>query len=935
MGMIKKTSHISLGTLVCCLVNVAAQFPFDSEPLRRHLRRNGFEDVNMRPATLNNGLTVPLVAFSHRPCDTRTACVCALPADDNFDADLHQMRQTGAPLVFVNAPGKSRWDWDIWFHKGDEAQILWRHTRGSLDDFFKAHPKQITPEAIFRAKTLGRLQAEQQLTFVDASTFNMVEAQAGRQLCELVERMMHVTSEHLRWENNNGQLSEKQAQWLVKANFWLLAARLLRDKEVSNFKQLDLADIETTFDRVTKHYGASIDQDLPNNRRQALVKAAAELARYSSLALTSTETLAYVYENALITKQTRRTLGTHSTPTWLVDYIFSRLAPWIEEMPVDRRYVYEPTCGHAPFLLGALRLLTAMEPCVTQSDSERHAWLKRRLRGAEIDDFAREVARLSLTLADIPNRNGWCLDEGDLFQGTQMETHLRRADIVVANPPFERGGSSLEQVESLSPFSKAAEVLRQIAVAANPGTLVGLVMPQTILASSKAKALRATLLRDFEWLEILRLPGHGVFKMANIESAVLIGRRQPMRKTQVQGTVFKNVETRDLSEFMENGVVAMEQILPLSSISKSPNYTMWLSDLAEVWEHLSKADTLENIAEVGQGFSFKSEADPSFPKNENQISKIKKQGYTLGFYDFPKDTETHQLPRLTWLNYNRKSIYRPRSGYEASCPQVIFNYAPISLGSWRMAAYLDEKGYPATSRFLTVRPRQPHHSLLFLWAVLNSPIANAYCKSFTSKRDIPSGTMRKMPLPCPTTKQIKEIENMAQAYRQACLSQPSTKSRRRKADTETDAPTLPGLLPDDANPPFLRDLHWRMDAAVLRLYNLPPKLERRVLDYFSGHTRERVPFVQEEYLPKDFTAINTLDELLAITADWPIHNERRSDLIDKEYEDKITADELRELKRLQKQTSLRRQLLAPYPMRELEEEVERLKREGKWDEYPF
>ncbi|MDR1305895.1 MAG: N-6 DNA methylase [Verrucomicrobiales bacterium] len=907
-----------------------AQFPFDSEPLRRRLRQNGFEDINMRTTTLNNGLTVPLVAFSHRPCDTRTACVCALPTGGNLDADLRRTQQTGAPLVFVNAPGKSRWD--IWFHKGDDAQMLWHHTRGPLDDFFKVYPKQITPGAIFRAKTLGRLQTEQQLTFVDAGTFNMVEAQAGRQLCELVERMMRVTSEHLRWENNNEQLSEKQAQWLVKANFWLLAARLLRDKEVSNFKQLNLADIETTFDRVTKHYGASIDQNLPNNRRQALVKAAAELARYNSLALTSTETLAYVYENALITKQTRRMLGTHSTPTWLVDYIFSRLAPWIEEMPADRRYVYEPTCGHAPFLLGALRVLTAMEPCVTQSDSERHAWLKRRLRGAEIDDFAREVARLSLTLADIPNCNGWCLDEGDLFQGTQIETHLRRADIVVANPPFERGGSSPEQVKSLSPFSKAAEMLRQIAIAANPGTLVGLVMPQTVLDSHKAQSLRAALWRDFEWLEILRLPGQGVFKVANVESAVLIGRRQLAGKTQVQGTVFKNVEPGNLTDFRETGIAAIEQTRQPADASKPPNYTMLLPDLAEVWDYLSGRGTLEEVAEVGQGFSFKSETDSSFPKNETQISTTKKSGYALGFYDFPKTTETHQLPPLTWLNRNRQAIRRPHSGYTIDIPQVVLNYVRISIGAWRIAAYIDEKGRPVTSNYLVVRPKKNIYSLSFLWAILNSPITNAFSKAHTSKRQNLAGTIRKLPLPQPTNTQIKEIENAAQAYRQACLSRPSAKSRRHKTNAETDAPTLPGLLPDDVSPPLLRDLHWRMDAAVFRLYNLSPKLERRVLDYFSGHTRERVPFEQEEYLPRDFTAINTLDELLAITVDWPEHNERRSDLIDKEYEDKITIDELRELKRLQKQTSLRRQLLAPYPMRELEEEVERLKWEGKWDE---
>ena len=33
------------------------------------------------------------------------------------------------------------------------------------------------------------------------------------------------------------------------------------------------------------------------------------------------------------------------------------------------------------------------------------------------DPFALEIARLSLTLADVPNPNGWALTEADMFSG--------------------------------------------------------------------------------------------------------------------------------------------------------------------------------------------------------------------------------------------------------------------------------------------------------------------------------------------------------------------------------------------------------------------------------------------------------------------------------------------------------------------------------------
>ena len=104
-------------------------------------------------------------------------------------------------------------------------------------------------------------------------------------------------------------------------------------------------------------------------------------------------------------------------------------------MPADDRRIFEPACGHAAFLISAMRLLTELLP--PDWHESRREYLRRRLRGLEIDSFALEIARLSLTLADVPNPNGWTLTEGDMFSGTEMEEEVRRAMIVVGNPPFE------------------------------------------------------------------------------------------------------------------------------------------------------------------------------------------------------------------------------------------------------------------------------------------------------------------------------------------------------------------------------------------------------------------------------------------------------------------------------------------------------------------
>ena len=96
----------------------------------------------------------------------------------------------------------------------------------------------------------------------------------------------------------------------------------------------------------------------------------------------------------------------------------------------------------------------------------------------------------------------------------------------------------------------------------------------------------------------------------------------------------------------------------------------------------------------------------------------------------------------------------------------------------------------------------------------------------------------------------------------------------------------------------LKILHWRIDAEVLRLYDLPPVLERQVLDLFSGIRRRGVPLSKTEYFPK-------LRTWNGCRISWPSRsiataNLRRAKLIDLEEEERITPAQQRELDELQR-----------------------------------
>ncbi|MGH7489228.1 MAG: hypothetical protein ACREMY_27035, partial [bacterium] len=167
-------------------------------------------------------------------------------------------------------------------------------------------------------------------------------------------------------------------------------------------------------------------------------------------------------------------------------------------------------------------------------------------------------------------------------------------------------------------------------------------------------------------------------------------------------------------------------------------------------------------------------------------------------------------------------------------PQVLVNYAPVSRGPWCLKAVIDPEGRPFTSRFLTVRPRSDEHSPWLLWALCNSPIANAYVHTHGTKRDVKVGTLRQIPVPRVTRTQAERIEEAVRAYFRE-MERPSGELFAGLNDEET-----------------AKRLLLQIDAEILRWYGLPPRLERQLLDLFRGEPRAGVPFRFDAYFPSDF-----------------------------------------------------------------------------------
>ncbi len=396
-----------------------------------------------------------------------------------------------------------------------------------LAGFFKAHHSEFGPDVIYRAKTWGRFDTEYQRSFIDLGLMPLVEAEIGRELTTLITRNVQKLKSILRWET----LTPKQGQWLLKSVFWVVSAKILRDKEVARFAKLDPLDVEPLLDAIAEHYDAERIPVKSESQLEALMEIASDVTQFSNLRLATTESLAYVYENAVISKATRQALGTHSTPSYLVDYVVGKLRPWIAEIPLERRNAFEPACGHAAFLVSAMRLLTEILPKEKSAAAQRRSYLRSRIHGCDIDEFALEIARLSLSLTDIPNPDGWDLSAGDMFHGDSLEARSRTSTILLANPPFENfTGESRRAYEKrgveLRHPNKTTEMLARVLPELPRGAVLGVVVPQGFLHSKNAVSVRHLLITEFELQEICLFPDK-VFTFSDMESAILIAQATP------------------------------------------------------------------------------------------------------------------------------------------------------------------------------------------------------------------------------------------------------------------------------------------------------------------------------------------------------------------------------------------------------------------------
>jgi hypothetical protein len=764
-------------------------------------------------------LQVPLAAFAQWPPSYRSACIGVLQANGHAGPQyVSSYHALGAPMFFeVYKDRLIRYRIET-VGKAINLETIPSH---NIPKAFEENRDKWSPTAVFRAKAISPVSVPLQLDFVDAGFFPALKGMIHGKLDHLLKETLHeAVAAHK--EATSG--SEPDNTALFRLVFRFLAAKIFNDKRHKG--DWSSPDAESIIDKVQKFYGLYETQtapmiDEPNTRQTAWDR----LRKAFNFQNLSVEDLAFIYENTLVRRDTRREFGIHSTPSVIAELMVDRLP--FEELPQDNRFVLEPCAGHGVFLVAALRRMRDLLPA-SWTAGERHVYLKERLKAIEVDTFATEVCRLSLMLADYPNPDGWKIISQDIFGSDVLERELIDCEIVLCNPPFEdfnetdrqRYGNRIRSVH------KPYEILRR--VLERPPAILGFVLPKSAIIGGRYIELQGRIASHYTKIETVALPDR-VFAFSDQETMLVFASQpDPKQDAKIFTKTFW-LREKDREGFLQTGRLP-EAVDKASSraVAKKAHKDLWNPPLWEIWDYISDYPQLREIADVHRGIEWNI---PLKKGVETLVSQRPKPGFKKGLERAHGKIEPLWAEAFVYLNFEKRFQRRKAFFLPWDRPKVVVNRHTVSRGPWRIVAVPDKEGLVFRETFVCIWPREAQE-LYSCAAILNSPMVNAFLFAREGKRQNRVRNIKDLPIPDLERIERKRIEELIQRY-----------ILFRKNFTRGDnieEVTTKGV-----------DTFLLIDSLILKAYDLPPRLERKLLDFFRGYPRP-VPFPFPDYFSEDF-----------------------------------------------------------------------------------
>ncbi len=767
----------------------------------------GYEPANVRAnyaftcRSSDGGLineSLSIAAFGALPFNIRTSCLAFDQAESEQTLDLlfQKLRYFAAPLAIVGIGERV----GLWSIQGERSptklsEVPAKDWPASL----RSDVARFSPRIVLAAKS-GQMPLE----FVDAGLTRWAERITEQTLVYLLETLLTASLEYL------PRLSRTEARVrlsLIRLVFHLFACRVLEDKGV--IPQID--NPKRSLVEANHRFSENIDPTVLDSPflNEAVVRFVhKQLKERFAFASLTTEMLGYAYENALVTSKLRRERGIFYTPRLITNQVLGMLP--IESIPQDERVILDPCCGSGSFLLAGFDRLGALLPNAWSS-AKRHQHLRARLIGNDIDEFAIEVAALSLVVTDPENRNGWQLRHQDALALARADLRSRPT-VIVTNPPFKELKAEGTRREL------ASEILIRCIDLLAPGGLLGVVLPQSILDSRAGREGRRIFLETCDLIAIDALPG-GLFQSA-AETAVLMARKRSAgaRAPSTPITV-RELRAKDLPKFKSSGTYTATYSINPDDWASDPDHSFLISPFASIWDALARNHPrLEKTAKVRSGIQLK-------PDDDSSVSTKKRAG-DVPFIDRPDVLRPFALLTAIrgtkWLRHG-PHLHRARDTEIFEHPKILLNSNRKPGNAWRLIAAPAPAGLYFSENFHAVVPREQASTEVIL-AVLNSPVANAWFDAHCRKRKVVQSILEELPFPVFSAADGDQVRVLVRKMSSAVVGQ--WKSAEEGLFYEGPEETLSTTT--------LRD---RLDELVFRAYGLTAQEARHIKKYMATDKR--------------------------------------------------------------------------------------------------
>jgi hypothetical protein len=778
--------------------------------------------------------SVALAAFTQTPASYRTAAFGVIREDESdISQTLMDYRSLGAPVV-LSISNKRVTVWQI--RSTGKPRRIDEYKVDQIPALFAKQSGQWKPDAIHRAKSIGAFDLSCQLDFVDIGLLPTIEGEIHVKLDRLLQEIIAGLQDSL------GKKKKQTIDYhmLFQGTFRLLAAKILLDCKHQKARGWDSSDIASIMTGIADYYQLDALHLLDDvAAMNAFASAWQQLTGAISFRNISADDLAFVYENTLVTPETRKNFGTHSTPRQVAEYIVRMIG--LNRIKLESMRVYEPFSGAGIFLVSAIRHIRGLLPS-DWSDWQRHKFLTERIQGSEIDPFACEVAMLSLILADYPNANGWHIEEEDLFIGKTLSEKIDQSNNILCNPPFEdftQEERTTYQAFASRSIHKPIAILT--AVLDSSPEAIGFVLPRGFILDHKYDGIRQEIEKKYGTIEIVSLPDC-IFQASSIETSLLIAKdRRQVKDTGRIKLISTTINDADRTGFLSIGKISLqrhgERAVTVETLGQ-----LWLGELKDVWDYLADYPTLGSVAEVHRGLQW------NYP--QSQAGNVRKSGYKEGLLTSTGTISQYHISNTIYLDCNKSSKRGNALEYSWEKPKVIANAFRLSRGPWRIAACPDRTGLICSQQFFGIWPvKNSHVGVNTIAAFLNSPLANAFLAVHAPTKGFRVGILKKLPIPGVIDEDL--ISELVEKYR----------------DTLSKLP-----LQEAGRDLKLNKLLLEIDATILSAYDLPPRLERELLNYFRGCKRP-VPHHFDEWFPESYSPFIPLHEYIGteykkITGRW-------------------------------------------------------------------